>query len=147
MEFIFVVNDLDLGSEKFSGEEIVNELLNREIWVYSSHTPNLKKITKGSKVIIYLAGKGNRAFIGSFEISGDIIEHKIEDRNNALLKIFKLSTPITNINWFKKRVPITDIKNSLDFIGDKKNYGLYFRQSTKVINSKDYNIIISSATK
>ncbi|TMV47042.1 EVE domain-containing protein [Paenibacillus mesophilus] len=148
MHFIFVVNDMDLGSLKLNGEDIIKELLSKKIWVYSKNAPNIMKINKGSKVILYLAGKGRRSFVCSFELSDDIKENDtlepiLDESYSKLFTLFKLSSPLTNIKIFNNKVNISDIKESLDFIVDKKNYGLYFRQSTKVISEKDYDTILS----
>jgi len=147
MHFIFIVNDIQLEKSNIDAFEISSLLLSKETWLYSPLTYNLKRIKPGDMVLLYLAGEGRRCFTASFEIAENIRENTLEINGEAKLlnDFYPLATKIKNINQFRKPVKITAVKEQLNFIKDKKNYGLFFRQATKLIEEEDFNFIISSA--
>jgi len=57
--------------------------------------------------------------------------------------MFPIRIYISDIKLWSKRLPIGDVIAQLNFIKDKKNYGLYFRQSTRVIEEKDFLLILN----
>lgn len=146
MNFIFVINDIDFGEEVYKVDDLLNLLLLKEkIWVYNRRTPNLKKINPGDRVMLYSAGKGRRHFIGTIEIAGKVQANLIKPSNSLealLFEIFDLATPVKKVELWKVTVPIKSVIEKLSFITDKKNYGLFFRQATKLINDEDYSLII-----
>ena len=133
------------GDKVYPGKIIADTLLKIQHWVFTYSTANIKKIKPGDKVIIYIAGKGNRYFYANFEILDEITEHSLSpsgEFEETLFNIFTLSCRIKVLNIWKESIKIADIKQELNFITDKKNYGLFFRQSTKIIGEDDYNFII-----
>ena len=100
------------------------------------------------KVIIYIAGKGNRYFYAHFEILDKVREHAVvynSAKERDALSMFNLACSIRVIDIWQNRVYIEFVKENLNFISDKKNYGLFFRQSTKVISEDDYRLIVGAA--
>ena len=69
------------------------------------------------------------------------------ETEKSLLKIFPLGCSVKVLNVWSKPLYIANIKNDLDFITDKKNYGLFLRQPTKIIGKKDYEYIIQKASE
>lgn len=49
----------------------------------------------------------------------------------------------SNTPW-AERIPIGDVIEQLDFIKDKKHYGLYLRLSNRVIEEKDFSIVLGA---
>lgn len=146
MNFIFIINDLVIGFNLINAEEISEKLLDRNIWLISLSTPHFTKFSPEDKVLIYLAGKGRRYFAANFTIKSDVYKHDLiptTDDEKILFKTFDYAVNIDNIRRFEQPVPILDIKEDLAFIKDKKNYGLFFRQATKLINDEDYSKILN----
>ena len=54
---------------------------------------------------------------------------------------------LTDINLFKKEVFIKNIMDNLNFIENKKNYGLYFVGGVTKIDEDSNNFIISESNK
>lgn len=147
MYYLSIINDLQIGYKSINAIDIVNTLFNDKIWLYTRTAPHISKITKGDKFILYIAGEGRRYFHSLFEIAGDIEKINgneiIRDDNIDIDRFFEYFVPIDNINIFKKKPLIKDIKADLKFVKDKKNYGLFLRQSVKSISKEDYDYIIS----
>ncbi|HHU31924.1 MAG: EVE domain-containing protein [Zhaonellaceae bacterium] len=146
MYYLFIINDLSLGDRFFSGKEIADQLLANNHWVFTPTTPNIKKLNPKDKVIVYIAGKGNRYFYANFEITGEVKEHALKpsgELEEVLYNIFPLSCQIKVLKIWDKPIDIASVKEDLKFITDKKNYGLFFRQSTKLIGEDDYNLIVN----
>lgn len=146
MNFMFVVNDIDFGITLVTAETIVSSLFDRRRWVFAASSANLWRINKGDQVVIYMAGRGRRYFIASFEVakapSKEIIQPN-DEQERALFKSMPISVEIAGIRRFKKPVDILEVKERLSFITDKKNYGLFFRQATKVLSDHDFDLITS----
>ena len=148
--YLFIVNDFEVGTEAFKGKVIADTLLEKMRWVFTYSTPNVKKIKPKDRVLIYVAGKGNRYFYTNIEILDDIEEVKLTPSNSLekmLYDMFPLSCNIRVIDIWEKPVMIAEVIDALGFISDKKNYGLFFRQSTKVIPEKDYNLIVEMGNR
>ncbi|UOY92506.1 EVE domain-containing protein [Ectobacillus sp. JY-23] len=148
MYYIYILNDFEIGNNILNAEQILDSLVGRKCWVYNSTTPNFKRINRGDKVLVYMAGVGRRNFVASFNIASDIVEKQLDlltKEESILFNMFSHMVKIENINIFQKPVTIAEIKNDLEFISDKKNYGLFFRQATKRITQQDYEKVISAS--
>jgi len=143
MYYIFFINNIELGERVWNAEEIMNFLLENNLWAFSINAPNLKYFDKGDRVVIYLAGRGNRLFAADFTIASKPYEVKPEPNEPDWLGMFPIRIDIENVKLWAERLPIGDVLAQLDFIKDKKNYGLYFRQSSRVIEEKDFSLVIS----
>lgn len=141
MYFIFIVNDFPINDKVYTGQEIVDTLLKDNYWVFAENAPNIKKMNPGDKVIVYVAGKGNRFFYANFEILDEVKEHKTNPskETETLYAMFPLGCSIKALRISSEPLKITDVKEQLNFITDKKNYGLFLRQSTKIISKKNYD--------
>jgi predicted RNA-binding protein len=147
MYYIFIINNIEIGNKIIKAEEILDTLLNKKIWLFNTFSPNFKKIKKDDKILVYIAGKNRRYFVGGFTITGEMVKHENESPTNhvekMLFNLFEYSINIEKIIMFTKPINILDIKERLHFIKDKKNYGLYFRLATKLIDQRDYEFIIN----
>lgn len=144
MYFVFVINDIPTKNQIFAAKSISDRLLQSNCWAFNERTPNLRKIKPEDKVVLYIAGKDNMYFCATFKIDSDVFQRTfmIFDSNDVWLdELFPLSCGIKEINIFSTPVNVREIKDRLNFISDKKNWGLFFRQSTKVISEDDYNLI------
>jgi predicted RNA-binding protein len=142
MYYIFIINNIELGESVWMAEKIMEFLLENNKWAFSSSAPHLKHLHKDDRVVVYLAGKGNRFFAADFTIASKPYEAKLDPNEQDWLAIFPIRIEIKNIKLWAERLPIGDVIAQLDFINDKKNYGLYFRQSTKSIDEKDFSLIV-----
>ena len=147
MHYIFVINDIDFGDLIITAQEIADKLLNKNQWLFTQFTPHIKRIKAGDKIVLYFAGKNRRYFTASFEIAGSIVEHQMhasDNKEEILFQIYNLATPVRNIETWEPPLPISELKDRLSFITDKKNWGLFFRQSTKLISKEDFDLITSA---
>jgi predicted RNA-binding protein len=131
-----------MANSIYSAEEIMNYLLGENIWAFSTGAPNIKLFSEGDKAVVYLAGKGNRCFAADFTISSKYYNSEKNAHDPDWLAMFPIRIKIQNINKWTKLLPIRDVIDKLGFMQNKMNYGLYFRQSTKIINEKDYYVIV-----
>lgn len=143
MFYLFIINNIDLGKESLSTNEITEYLLEKELWAFTPTAPRIKSLKPLDEVIIYLAGKGNRCFVGQFTIltEPNMVE-RIDDEPDWL-EMFPYRVKVGDTSIWAEPLSIKKVVNDLDFITDKKNYGLFFRQSVKMLTEKDYNTIIS----
>ncbi|MGI6662657.1 MAG: EVE domain-containing protein [Bacillota bacterium] len=148
MNYIFVVNDLRIGSTSLSGVDIVDELLEKELWVYSYNAPLVNRLRVDDRVLVYIAGPRHRWFEGSFRIAGNVTAGRRPVQLNPILeRMFPLWSPIREIQRWSRPVPAIEVIPHLEFIKDKRYWGLHFRQSVKQINDRDYELIVALAAK
>lgn len=137
--YIFIINDIG----KTNVKEITDTLFNLETWAFNYNASNISKLSQGDKVILYLAGKVHKIFYASFEIASSLNRNSHTLFGHQVLDdLFPLSCKINNIRIFKYPVPAKDVKDKLNFIVNKKYWGLAFRQATKKIEQIDYELII-----
>lgn len=144
---MFIVNNIDYVQPPLEVEEIVNILLEKKYWLFSKQTPKIKEIKVGDRVVVYIAGKGKRYFTASFTVSSKLKENKFNvnnEREQTLFSLFDYAIRIDSISLWRDRVYMKTIKDSLSFITDKKNYGLFLRQSVRVIPEKDFKLIFEA---
>ncbi len=152
MYYIFVVNDLKNDLKiMMSCEEIVEKLLDKKYWLFNDKYPissRVKKLKRYDKVLLYMAGNHRKFFVASFTLDGE--SRNIEEvigLDNKFYDFFRFAIPIKDVRTFVPPVSINTIINDLDFINNKKYWGLFFRQSMKAISEKDYIQIINSSQK
>ena len=149
MYWMFILNDLFIDSVVLAAEEIAEYLLQKEVWQYTPLTPNIKKIKKGDKVLVYLAGPKRKYFYATFEIQEQIKStnmelKKSEDWKESFNRMFKLDSPICSVEKFKGKIYLDEeLRARLSFIVDKRNWGLYFRQGIRMLSEKDYKVIMN----
>lgn len=140
---VFCINNIELGENFVGAGNIADYLLSKNLWAFSATAPNLKYFNEGDRAVVYLAGKENRFFTADFAIVSKPYEAEKNSQEPDWLAMFPNRVKIENINIWKEPLPIRDVIDKLDFIKDKKNYGLYFRQSTKIIEEKDFYTIVA----
>jgi predicted RNA-binding protein len=153
MYWMFILNDLGSSNTVILAQDIADYLLGKKDWQYTPVTPNISKINKDDRVLIYLAGKERRYFYAEFEIQEQVkplnaVSTQGLEWEEDFNSIFKLSSPIDKVEKFKQPIILDEaLRNQLSFIGDKKNWGLYFRQEIRSLSEQDYQIIVDSNSK
>lgn len=142
MYYIFFINNVEFGEKFYTATDIMSYLLENRIWALSFTAPNLKKMDEGDKVVVYLAGRENRFFTADFTIASKPYEANPLSDDPEWLSMFPIRINIRDIKLWTEKLPIGDVIGQLDFIKDKKNYGLYFRQSTRIIDAEDFAKIV-----
>ncbi len=144
--YIFIITNLEIGDKIIEHSQIVKKLFQEKEWIFPKKgVPNLNRFQKGDRVILYIAGLGNRHFYGTFKLNGTIRD--IESYPEEFYQFFSKKIDIADINLLDKKLYMKDIKDELEFIKDKKNYGLHLRQSVRAINDNDYNLILKKYTE
>ena len=104
--------------------------INMKKWPIYSRTSHRKKLKEGDRIIFYLAGAPRKKFAGSAVIASDL-EKENDDFTVALSEIKKWS----------KQILISSLLESLEFIKNKSNWGVYMQGGVVHISDKDYHVI------
>lgn len=153
MYWIFILNDLSSSNTVILAQDIADYLLAKKVWQYTPTTPNMSKVKNGDRVLIYLAGKGRKYFYAVFDIQEQVkqmnpVSNEGVEWEEDFNRIFKFRSPIDKVEKFKQPILLDEaLRNKLSFIGDKKNWGLYFRQGIRSLSEQDYQIIMDSIRK
>jgi len=131
--------------EVIPASTVLSALVARGKWFLTSYAPYRQVYHEGDRVIFYLAGRKHRYFAGT-AIIADKAKPITASEEALLAKLglygFEYELQLDEIVVWDVPVPILQLVERLDFIKDKKNYGLNLRQAAARISSKDYNVII-----
>jgi predicted RNA-binding protein len=137
---IFVSSD-----GKKTGLEIFNERIKQNKWPIYNKTPQLLNVKEGKNVVFYIAGGGEKrqSFVGCAKIK-KIIDIKSTDIDpNQEFKQVLFHVEFEDLKVFKNEITIKDNIDNLNFIKNRKNYGLYFQGGICKINKESYEYIIN----
>ena len=132
----------DLSKEAF---QVFRKRISEQRWPLYEKTKHIDNIKINDLLIFYIGGKYSHC--QSF--AGEALVSKIEGLNEITIdpdsknKIVKKYLFLKEIQTFKKPIKILDLIENLDFIKNKKYYGLSLLEGTAEISSKDYDTIIS----
>ena len=148
--FIFVANDIFLLDRKVSVIDIKDELLKNGFWGFGETVPLKNKLRIEDEVLIYLAGDKRREFVAAATIQTGIqpiLKGSKEDEVFSKLGIafLKEKVALKNVRMFERKVKIIHLLEKLQFVRDKKNYGLHLRLSIVRICHEDFNLILSQS--
>ena len=124
--------------------DIINSRLKEKKYPLYKKTPFLNEIKKNDDVVFYLAGKGenSQSFVATAKIlSIETIDNTavIDPDNNNKIVIKYLN--LDNINFFEKKINIKSILDNLNFIKNKKHYGVNLVGAVSKIKYEDFKII------
>ena len=124
--------------------DIINSRLKEKKYPLYKKTPFLNEIKKNDDVVFYLAGKGenSQSFVATAKIlSIETIDNTavIDPDNNNKIVIKYLN--LDNINFFEKKINIKSILDNLNFIKNKKHYGVTLVGGVSKIKFEDFKII------
>ena len=124
--------------------DIINSRLKEKKYPLYKKTPFLNEIKKNDDVVFYLAGKGenSQSFVATAKIlSIETINNTavIDPDNNNKIVIKYLN--LDNINFFEKKINIKSILDNLNFIKNKKHYGVTLVGGVSKIKYEDFKII------
>lgn len=118
--------------------DTINELKKEKKWKIGKRTVYKRNIKKDDKIIFYVSGLNQKKFLLTAELNSEFY-----DDSNRIYGYVDLK----NIVFFKNPVPIRPIINDLQFITNKKYWGLYFSGGICKINIYDYDTIMKYAQK
>ena len=146
--YILIVNQSkDIDGNLISAMSLAkSRLMSGQWWLYSN-TRNRKKMAIGDRVIIYLAGynKDAKVFLAKANIAkidSDIKNYNIHDYN-VLDERPDIIINLDKIEWLSPTVPISIIKDSLDFIPKHSKWGCVLQGGTIKISESDANKILT----
>lgn len=142
--YLLIIGDLAIGSNVYKYEEIIDELFSKKEWIFGNKgIPKVKNFKDGDNVILYVSGIKKRFFYATFKFSGVAEKYQYNaEIDKPFFKFFGKKINIKDINLCSEKIYFKDLKDNLDFITDKKNYGLHLRQSVKQLSEKDYDFIM-----
>lgn len=143
--FVFVAStQLGRDGEDVPASVVFRELIATNNWFLGKRTPFRTAYKQGDKVLFYLAGVGHRFFAGTAAVlSAPCPISASEARALADFGLFgyDLALPLSDVDIWTTPKSIRDFVYRLDFITDKRNYGLHFRQGATRISEADYALV------
>lgn len=146
MHYMVILNNLRVGDDVINAKDIANLLSKHNLWLFSPHTAKVRSLKAGDALLVYLAGKSNRVFVGTFKLNSKPapLEEATPDELKPLAKYYSLAAPIEDVILWEKPKPIVELLPRLSFITDKKNYGLHLRQGLRQIPEEDFEVVVAT---
>ena len=146
-ESFYCLTTSDANSDAYS---IFKRRIEEKKWPMYWQTKFQSVIKPDDKLIFYIAGvnKFRQCFVGSAEVNS---VERISSTSESTVDPDKLQAQVTsyvhltNIKLFKKEVFIKSILNNLNFIENKKNYGLYFVGGVTKIDQASNSFILDQS--
>lgn len=148
--FIFIANDISIiADKKISAIDIKDKLLKHGFWSFSETAPLRAKLREGDRVLVYLAGPGRREFVAVATIATNAEELVSGSEEKKILSglgigFLKYKVQLKDVLNFPSAIKIAQLIDKLNFIVDKKNYGLHLRLPIVRINSTDFELILTN---
>lgn len=114
--------------------DALTDLLKEGKWKIGRRTVNRNNLEAGDKIIFYMSGDNGKKFIAQA-----ILNSKFIYKNNELWGHVK----VKNINIFKNPVSIKPIIYKLNFIKNKKYWGIFFQSGIVKISEQDFKTILA----
>lgn len=129
--------------------DIFLKRINERKWPLYERTSHINEFMKRDNLVFYIAknGKNSKSLVASASVN------KVEKLNDVVIdpdnkfKLLSYYLHLENILIFKKPIGIKELVNNLEFIKNKKNYGLALLAGVVKISQNDFNYIIKNDYK
>ena len=129
--------------------DIFLKRINERKWPLYERTSHIKEFMEKDNLVFYIAknGKNSKSLVASASVN------KVEKLNDVVgdpdnkFKMLSYYLHLENIRIFKKPIGIKELVNDLEFIKNKKNYGLDMLTGVVKISQNDFNYIIKNDYK
>ena len=144
-ESFYCLTTSDANSDAYT---IFKRRIDEKKWPMYWSTKYQNTIKDGDKLIFYIAGvnKFRQCFVASAKVEKvEKISHEKEttiDPDKVQVQVTSY-IHITDIKLFKEEVFIKNILSNLNFIRNKKNYGLYFVGGVTKIDEDSNSFIVN----
>jgi len=137
---IFVSSD-----GKKNGYDIFTDRIKKNLWPIYVKTPQLINVKVEKKIIFYIAGNGanSQQFVASAIIDKIVDQKDTNSDPNQEFKQILFNVKFRDLKRFNKYINIKDHIDKLNFIKNKKYYGLYFQGGICKIDEESYTYIIN----
>lgn len=143
--YIFVANDVPTSpGETITANEIADSLLKEHFWAFTRGAPVRKRLNRGDRVLIYLAGLHRRYFVAKAVLasaSNHPSRHEKAVLDALHLPFMTYTVRLHNVEIFNPPIHMKPLVPHLKFIREKRNYGLHLRLPIVPITEEDYQLI------
>ena len=148
-EYIFVTMDVPRSEGIVQAHEVVGSLLSLGFWAFSDSAPVAQKIGAGDSALVYVGGKDRHYFVARCLVKDGLEPSSCQQHatlSDLGLGFMRRTLPLQSVHWFPEPVRIKPLINQLQFIKDKKNYGLSLRLPARQIPTEDFDLIVTTGT-
>lgn len=147
--YILIANSIE-WSPHTTGLVVAETLAKHSVWLASQYTPFRRDYKHGDRVLLYVAGPGARYLVGDAVVAGPVTGVTPADARLAEelgLDTFHERIPLDNVRLWEKPLLLKPLVGRLDFVKDKRNWGLNLRQAAARIPEHDYRVIMDEMRK
>ena len=129
--------------------DIFLKRINERKWPLYERTSHINEFMERDNLVFYIAknGKNSKSLVASASVNKvEKLDDLVGDPDNKF-KMLSYYLHLENILIFKKPIGIKELVNNLEFIKNKKNYGLDMLTGVVKISQNDFNYIIKNDYK
>jgi hypothetical protein len=138
-----------IDDEWIGSEEMARRRLEARQWGLYENTPHKSEISPGDTLLIYIAGARRMQFIASAEAGDvDFAAKSYEADGDALTNPPAAVLHLRSTNTFSQPLPISEIKDDLDFVPkNNPKWGAVLQRGAKKISATDAKVILRGLNK
>lgn len=145
--YIVLATKIQFPGRVIVPSEIWKTLSERETWYFTPAAPHRHRIETGDRFLFYLGSKqGGGQFVGHGLASSGVEPLTTADKvflDSWGIRIFSSRLSFEFVRPLQSGVSIKPLVEDLEFIKDKRNYGLHLRLGVIKVNEKDFNFVLS----
>ena len=146
--WILVLANSDKANKSYNAQVVFDAQLRRKAWGLRVGSKNYKNMKKGDIVLLYI-GSPYCAFAGCAVLDESPREFSKSEQLKLLDKKYRRKpvsgVKLTNIKRFNVQVPAPLIVPELEFIKNKKSWGMYFQGASVKVNQNAFSVILAVA--
>lgn len=147
--YIVTVNALYGKNGDVNAQQIYQALLEDRFWAFSSYAWHLKRIKPGDRFVVYAAGGHNGYFVAFATVADSVSEKTPDSPECRVLQdlgidyLFDWVVPLKDIIMVDHlKVRLKDLVSQLQFISNKRYYGVHIRNAVIRIPESDLNTLL-----
>lgn len=145
--WIFIATDH--RSENLTGRQVLEQRVADAFWGLGERTPNRRALKKGDRVLFYVATPecaiAATAILASDSFS---LTEELKEKLSHNQQFFRTDYGVSLENpviWSVTK-PMRELASSLEFIGNRSDWGVFLQGGVRGISDADYNRIIQYTT-
>lgn len=144
--WIFTVKDHEEAGKTLSAEEVFKQRIADQFWGLGERTPNRKNLSKGDKVVFYIAAPVKR-FAGTAVLASASFKLNDSQRqqygHGKECYIVDYGVLLEDIDIWDARKSVEALLPKLKFIENKEFWGGYFQGGVRQLTEEDFRTVTS----
>jgi len=146
--WVFVVKDHLFEGRVIPAREVLADRVRNKFWSLNSRAPNVRKLSKGDRVLFYVTSGDGRGFMGKGVLAGAAHPITIEQRFHVIGAPsinFDYAVEFSEAEIWPNLLSLDKLLNKMPLLIGRKRPAAVFRGSIRRISERDYEVVVRAA--